>query len=409
MINKYFFKSSNIGIVWSIFLPVISLIFISLITLYSTKGDLLIVESNFFKQLIFCLIGLVVFYSVQLIRINFFYEMAYFLYVALIIALVVTFFMPEKFGATRWIFIGPLRFQPAEFGKIIIVFTLSKYLSDYRGQSNNLKLIPIIMLIASIPAVLIFKQPDLGTAIIFPAIIFPLLLWAGIRPFYLFVVVSPLFSIIAAFNLQIFYIWMFLLLLIIFLSRPVIKDGIFLFIINLFSGTLSSFLWNNLYPHQKNRILTFLDPASDPLGAGYQIIQSITAIGSGGFLGRGYGEGSQTHLRFLPVRDSDFIASVIGEEFGFIGILVIFILFYWMLLTVIDRADKLNSQFGSFVLIGFSSIIFFHFIINMGVVVSLFPVTGLPLPFISYGGTFLISMIFMISVINNIINNDIEI
>ncbi len=409
MINKYFFKSSNIGIVWSIFLPVISLIFISLITLYSTKGDLLIVESNFFKQLIFCLIGLVVFYSVQLIRINFFYEMAYFLYVALIIALVVTFFMPEKFGATRWIFIGPLRFQPAEFGKIIIVFTLSKYLSDYRGQSNNLKLIPIIMLIAIIPAALIFKQPDLGTAIIFPAIIFPLLLWAGIRPFYLFVVVSPLFSIIAAFNLQIFYMWMFLLLLIIFLSRPVLKDGIFLFIINLFSGTLSSFLWNNLYPHQKNRILTFLDPASDPLGAGYQIIQSITAIGSGGFLGRGYGEGSQTHLRFLPVRDSDFIASVIGEEFGFIGILVIFILFYWMLLTVIDRADKLNSQFGSFVLIGFSSIIFFHFIINMGVVVSLFPVTGLPLPFISYGGTFLISMIFMISVINNIINNDIEI
>ena len=409
MINKYFFKSSNIGIVWSIFLPVISLIFISLITLYSTKGDLLIVESNFFKQLIFCLIGLVVFYSVQLIRINFFYEMAYFLYVALIIALVVTFFMPEKFGATRWIFIGPLRFQPAEFGKIIIVFTLSKYLSDYRGQSNNLKLIPIIMLIVIMPAALIFKQPDLGTAIIFPAIIFPLLLWAGIRPFYLFVVVSPLFSIIAAFNLQIFYMWMFLLLLIIFLSRPVLKDGIFLFIINLFSGTLSSFLWNNLYPHQKNRILTFLDPASDPLGAGYQIIQSITAIGSGGFLGRGYGEGSQTHLRFLPVRDSDFIASVIGEEFGFIGILVIFILFYWMLLTVIDRADKLNSQFGSFVLIGFSSIIFFHFIINMGVVVSLFPVTGLPLPFISYGGTFLISMIFMISVINNIINNDIEI
>ena len=224
MINKYFFKSSNIGIVWSIFFPVISLVFISLITLYSTKGDLPIVESNFFKQLIFCLIGLVVFYSVQLVRINFFYEMAYFLYVALIIALVVTFFMPEKFGATRWIFIGPLRFQPAEFGKIIIVFTLSKYLSDYRGQSNNLKLIPIIMLIVIIPAALIFKQPDLGTAIIFPAIIFPLLLWAGIRPFYLFVVVSPLFSIIAAFNLQIFYIWMFLLLLIIFLSRPVLKD-----------------------------------------------------------------------------------------------------------------------------------------------------------------------------------------
>ena len=145
------------------------------------------------------------------------------------------------------------------------------------------------------------------------------------------------------------------------------------------------------------------------MGAGYQIIQSITAIGSGGFLGKGYGEGSQTHLRFLPVRDSDFIASVIGEEFGFIGILFIFSLFYWMLFSIIERSEKLNNQFGSFVLIGFASVIFFHFIINMGMVVSLFPVTGLPLPFISYGGTFLLSMIFMISVINNIINNDIEV
>ena len=409
MLNKYFFKKTNIGLTWSILLPTLCLVVISLVTLYGTKGELLLIESNFFKQMIFFIIGIIIFYLTQLVRITFFYEMAYFLYVILFFLLIATFFMPEKFGATRWIFIGSFRFQPSEFGKIIIVFALSKYLSDFRGNGRNLKIIPIVMMIVLLPAMLIFKQPDLGTALIFPAITFPMLLWSGVSSFYLFFIVSPLLSILAAFNLQMFYIWIILLTMVVFISRPMIKDGIFLFVINLFAGTLSSFIWNNLYPHQKNRILTLFDPSSDPLGAGYQIIQSITAIGSGGFLGKGYGEGSQTHLRFLPVRDSDFIASVIGEEFGFVGILVIFILFYWMIFSIIERSEKLNNQFGSFVLIGFSSVIFFHFIINMGMVVSLFPVTGLPLPFISYGGTFLLSMLFMVSVINNIINNDIEV
>ena len=236
-----------------------------------------------------------------------------------------------------------------------------------------------------------------------------MLLWAGVRPFHLFVVVSPLLSIIAAFNLKLFYFWMFILILVIFLSQPNVRNGIILFIVNLFFGTLSSFLWSNLYAHQRNRILTFLDPTSDPLGAGYQIIQSITAIGSGGLLGKGFGQGSQTHLRFLPVRDSDFIISVIGEEFGFVLILGVFIVFYFLLHNIISSSSKLNNKFGSFVLIGFVSTIFFHVIINMGMVVSLFPVTGLPLPFISYGGTFLLTMITIISITNNIISSDIEV
>ena len=409
MLNKYIFKKTKIDINWSIAMPVMLLVFISLITLYGTKGELLVLQSNFFKHLVFFITGLILFYYIQLIRTTFFYEMAYFLYFLLIIALIITFFMPEKFGATRWIFIGSFRFQPSEFGKIIIVFALSKYLSDFRGRFDSIQLIPSVLIIALLPALFIFKQPDLGTAIIFPAITYPMLFWSGVRPFHLFVIISPLLSILAAFNLQLFYFWMFFLFLIIFLSQPIIRDGIFIFVINLFSGTLSSFIWNHLYPHQKNRILTFLDPAKDPLGEGYQIIQSITAIGSGGFLGKGYGEGSQTHLRFLPVRDSDFIVSVIGEEFGFVGIVTIFVLFYFLLFSIVKSSGKLNNQFGSFVLIGFASIIFFHIIINMGMVVSMFPVTGLPLPFLSYGGTFLLSMMFMISIINNIINNDIEV
>ena len=402
------FKNQSFHIRWEIILPILVFIFFGLLSLSSTS-DLEQLNSPFYKQCIWLSIGCFIFILVQYVRMQYLYDYSYIFYIILILLLIITMFMPKIEGSRRWIIFGSMQFQPSEFGKIIIVFTLSKYLSDYRGNINNVKLILSIILISLIPAVLIFKQPDLGTALIFPAITFPMLLWSGIRPFYLFIIISPLLSILAAFNLQLFYFWMFFLLLIIFLSQIVIKDGIFLFISNLFFGTLSSVIWNNLYPHQKNRILTFLDPTSDPLGAGYQIIQSITAIGSGGFLGKGYGQGSQTHLRFLPVSDSDFIVSVIGEEFGFIGILFIFILFYWLLFSIIERSGKLNNQFGSFVLIGFASIIFFHFIINMGMVVSMFPVTGLPLPFISYGGTFLVSMMFMISVINNIINNDIEI
>ena len=409
MLNKYFFYNKNIEIKWMIIFPVLLLLSISLITLYSTKSSISLIESNFFKQCVFVLFGFIIFYVLQYVRNVFFYEMAYVFYFILLTLLIITLFMPSKFGASRWIFIGPIRFQPSEFGKIIIVFTLSKFLADYKNNINDWKLIPLTLLISSFPAILIFKQPDLGTSIIFPAVTFPMLLWAGVRPFHLFVVISPLLSIIAAFNLKLFYLWMFVLILVIFLSQPNVKDGIIIFVINLFFGTLSSFLWNNLYAHQRNRILTFLDPTNDPLGAGYQIIQSITAIGSGGFLGKGFGQGSQTHLRFLPVRDSDFIISVIGEEFGFILIFAVFAIFYFLLHNVINSSSKLNNKFGSFVLIGFVSTIFFHVIINMGMVVSLFPVTGLPLPFISYGGTFLLTMITIISIINNIISSDIEV
>ena len=409
MLNKYFFYNKNVEIKWMIILPVLILLSISLITLFSTKNTISLAESNFFKQCVFVLLGILIFYFLQFIRNVFFYEMAYVFYFILLTLLIITLFMPSKFGASRWIFIGPIRFQPSEIGKIIIVFTLSKFLADYKNNINDWKLIPLTLFIASFPALLIFKQPDLGTAIIFPAVTFPMLLWAGVRPFHLFVVVSPLLSIIAAFNLKLFYLWMFILILVIFLSQPNVRNGIILFIVNLFFGTLSSFLWSNLYAHQRNRILTFLDPTSDPLGAGYQIIQSITAIGSGGLLGKGFGQGSQTHLRFLPVRDSDFIISVIGEEFGFILILGVFIAFYFLLHNIISSSSKLNNKFGSFVLIGFVSTIFFHVIINMGMVVSLFPVTGLPLPFISYGGTFLLTMITIISITNNIISSDIEV
>ena len=159
--------------------------------------------------------------------------------------------------------------------------------------------------------------------------------------------------------------------------------------------------------HQKERILTLLNPLRDPQGAGYQVIQSITAIGSGGIWGKGLGQGTQTQLRFLPVRDTDFIISVIGEEIGIFGITVIILAFIMMLYWIIAYASIISNRFSSLTLIGFVGILFIHLIVNMGMTVGLLPVTGLPIPFLSYGGSFLLTCCFVLALANNIINQHI--
>ena len=162
-----------------------------------------------------------------------------------------------------------------------------------------------------------------------------------------------------------------------------------------------------MYAHQKERILTLLNPARDPHGAGYQVLQSIIAIGSGGLWGKGAGDGTQTQLRYLPVRDTDFIVSVIGEEMGLLGISIILVVFFAMLYWIIVYAGIISNKFSSLTLIGFASILFIHFAVNMGMVVGLLPVTGLPAPFLSYGGSFLLSCMLILALSTNIINHHI--
>ena len=193
--------------------------------------------------------------------------------------------------------------------------------------------------------------------------------------------------------------------LVIYFNQPKIIIGTFQFMVNIGCGVLSPLIWNNiLYHHQKERILTLLNPLRDPHGTGYQVIQSIIAIGSGGIWGKGIGEGTQTQLRYLPVRDTDFIISVIGEELGLFGITIILIAFSVMLYWIIVYAGIISNRFSSLTLIGFASILFIHLAVNMGMTVGLLPVTGLPAPFLSYGGSFLLSSMFILALSNNIIN-----
>lgn len=174
-----------------------------------------------------------------------------------------------------------------------------------------------------------------------------------------------------------------------------------LYFANIFTGLLTPFLWNNLADYQKQRILTFLNPDLDPMGSAYHIIQSITAIGSGGLFGKGWGAGSQTQLKFLPVQESDFILSVIAEEFGFFGISFVMLLCFLLIKTLLDIAFRSSDYFASLVIIGLASILLSHIFINSAMTIGLMPVKGLPIPFISAGGSFLLSCFIMIGLVVN--------
>ena len=409
LITKLFHEPEKIIVRWWIICPVITLMAISLITLKHTSIDMSLLSSTFIKQLIWFGIGCVIFLLSQWFRVQFFQEYAYHLYAILLIFIGITYFMPAIGGSHRWISLGHISFQPSELGKLLLVFVIARVLSEQQDNINEIKLLIITLLMAIIPSFMIFQQPDFGTAIVYSFIAIPMLYWSGIRSFHLFVVLAPVISIISAFNIIFFSVWMGILVLVIYFSQPKMTNGVMQFIVNVSCGVLSPFIWNNiLYPHHRERILTLLNPMRDSHGAGYQIIQSIIAVGSGGVWGKGIGEGTQPQLRYLPVRDTDFIISVIAEEWGLFGITIILVTFFIMLYWIIVYAGSISNQFSSLTLIGFASILFFHLLVNMGMAVGLLPVTGLPAPFLSYGGSFLLTCIVVLALINNIINYHIK-
>jgi rod shape determining protein RodA len=303
-------------------------------------------------------------------------------------------------GTYRWLNIGlPFAIQPSEFAKVFTLLALARYLSDHNLEMRKFSSIIIPILLVIIPTTVVLNQPDLGTAIIMMTPVLPMLYWAGARPFYLFLMLAPLFSMLTAFDNFAFTIWVGFLGIIIFISRPKRMVSLSLFFGNIFLGLFSPFLWNALKPYQQNRILTLLNPEKDPLGAAYQIIQSKTAIGSGGLFGKGWGVGTQTHLKFLPVQESDFILSVMGEELGFISISLVLLVFGFFIVQILKRSYLSKDRFSSLALMGFASIFMTHVFVNTAMTVGLIPVKGLPFPFISAGGSFLISSYIMIGLI----------
>jgi rod shape determining protein RodA len=246
---------------------------------------------------------------------------------------------------------------------------------------------------------MVMAQPDLGSGLVFIGILFGMLFWAGVPWPLLLLTASPAVSLVLAFSTKVWGAWFLLLLALVLWYKPFLAEGIFVVASNVIMGVLAPLLWESLKPYQQKRLLVFLDPMADPKQSGYHVMQSKVAIGSGGLFGKGWTEGTQKRLAFLPEQHTDFIFAVVGEELGFIGVSVALALFFVLFLRIIRIAERANDSFGSLMAFGLLSAWFVHILVNIGMTLSLMPITGIPLPFFSYGGSFMLASWLAIGVL----------
>jgi rod shape determining protein RodA len=305
-------------------------------------------------------------------------------------------------GARRWLVLGPVRLQPSEPAKIAFVLYLAHFLARKRCNLRGFWSLAGALLLIVLPFVLVLREPDLGTALTFPAIGLVMLLWGGLPWLTLFVLASPLVTVLLA-SVKFLIdappsprvlLWIPFVALGVFLlrRRRVSWVLVLLFAVLQVGIALETpRLWDSLAPYQQARVSTFIYPERDPTGTGYQVIQSKIAIGSGCLSGQGFGRGSQKALSFLPRQHTDFIYSVVGEELGFLGGFCVLLLYGVLLLRATAVARETRSRFGSLVAVGVAALIFYHSAVNIAMTLGLAPVTGLPLPFLSFGGSFLVT------------------
>ncbi len=347
------------GINWEVIIILFLFFFIGCTVLYSASGgDLSPLVKNHIIKFIF---SSIVFIFILSISYNYIKRVSFVFYIVSIILLIyLMFFGVESAGSKRWISFSFFSIQPSEFSKIFLVLAMAKYYSEVTYIKNNslLKSIfPILLII--IPFFLIVNQPDLGTSLLLVANGLSIIIVSGIS------------------------IWLIAVGFIIFIS-------------------LIPITWNLLHSYQQNRILTFLNPENDPLGSGYHIAQSKIAIGSGGFTGKGYMQGSQSQLEFIPEIHTDFVFSIFSEEFGFLGSVIIILLHLYLFFYGIKSSFQANNEFDKLVVFGLTINYFFYFIINISMVIGLVPVVGVPLPIISYGGSSMLAIIISFALIQKI-------
>jgi len=348
-------------------------------------------QGFYLRQSLWLLFALIVFAAVVHLPLRLFDVSAYiFLGITVGLLVLVLLVGSSRMGATRWFSFGSINLAPADMAKLALVLALSRFFAYTKLPPASKRRLAFTAILTLIPVALILKQPDLGTSLVFWIILFALWFWSGLSPLYMILILSPLASLVAASHWLAWALYFAVLLTFLFLSRPGLSFSVLVVVANLAFGVITPYIWNRLADYQKLRILTFLDPGRDPRGAGYQIIQSKIAIGSGGFWGKGLLSGSQTQLDFLPERHTDFIFSVLGEEFGLWGALVMIILFGIIFYRAVRIAARCRSRFASHVTIGAAAVLLFQFFVNVGMTLGFMPVTGLALPFLSYGGTSLV-------------------
>ncbi len=361
LLNRQFRLIKHID--YTLIFLVLGLCSLGLLVIYSTTHTEIINEETIQftkRQLLYILAGLFLCFIVATIDYHQLEKIAIPIYILSIIMLIyVLLFGKTMGGARRWINIAGFDFQPSEFAKIALIIFLADFLTMQKDKLSYFLYFLLPFLFTGILMILVSRQPDLGTAIVFLAILLFMIYVAGIEWKYIFII-----SLILVASFPIF--------------------------------------WSFLKDYQRRRIILFLNPDLDPLGAGYNIIQSKVAIGSGGLLGQGLFSGIQSQLKFLPAQHTDFVFAVIGEELGFLGALLLLSLFILLLWKGIKIAQEAPDLLGTFLATGVVAFMFFHIFINIGMVMGLMPATGLPLPFISYGGTFMITNFIGIGLLLNV-------
>ncbi|MEG8947553.1 rod shape-determining protein RodA [Rosettibacter firmus] len=390
-----------------IFIPVILLITIGLIAIYSSTANHPTASGNFQKQLFFVVLSLIVFFIVYSLPQQTFKKFTIPAYIFSIFLLLLVLIMGKTvYGSKSWLSFGFIGFQPSEFAKIGTILALSYWLTNNDRDINNIKDIGIALIIGFLPVILILLEPDTGTAIVFAFITLFLIYWSGISLFGLFVVLSPgIVTFMSLFGTVPFVLSLVGVIIALILFRKDIFNSTIVFVINLGASFFFDYAYKLLKPHQQKRIAAFLDPSADPLGSGYNALQAKLAIGSGGLFGKGFMQGNQTQLRFIPEQWTDFIYCVIGEEFGFIGSVIVLTLFLIIFLRLLKLSSLAKDKFGVLIIVGFLCLLFSHFVINIGMNLGLTPVIGLPLPFLSYGGSSLLTNMILLGIVLNIYRN----
>ena len=335
--------------------------------------------------------------------------------VCLVLLAAVLVVSPVVAGAHRWFALGPVRLQPSEPAKIALILVLARWLRGFDPGERRLVPVAGSLLLALLPFVLVLREPDLGTSLVFLAIWLGVVFWYGLSWVFLISVGSPLVSGIFSFYSETVVhqawpwgVYLVVLVALLYRARFRLLESVFLLLANIATGIGISFFWERLKPYQQERVLTFFDPSRDMFGAGYQAMQSKVAIGSGGFAGTHYLQGTQKGLAFLPERHTDFIFSVVGEALGFVGAMVLLALFMTIILRGLHVARVARKPFASLLAVGIVAYFTFHVFVNVAITTGLLPVTGLPLPFLSYGGSNLLVSSFLLGLLLNIAGQGFE-
>jgi len=399
-------KQSNAMLDWVLILVTTLLFAMGLISIYSATYDAGMSE-YFTKQLLFGIVGGGVMIAIMFMPERWLFDYAFILYgIAMLLLIAVIVIGKTVYGSKSWLTIGPITFQPSEFGKIATLLAVARSISSRgRDLSNWSDLImPIILFV--IPIGLIMLEPDFGSASVYGVMLLGMMFWGGASlNLITFLVGAPISVIMGFIGRE----WVFVSSIItasvpMFLKRDLMK-ALAMLLVFIAIGFSSRYVYGVLKPHQQSRIQTFLNPDNDPRGRGYHVIQSIMAVGSGGVTGKGFLHGTQTQLRYIPKQWTDFIFCVPTEEFGFVGGVLVIGLLAILILQCIAIARQSGNAFGSILSASVGIIFFYHATVNIGMAIGAFPVMGIPLPFLSAGGSALVMNMASVGIVLNVYRN----